>query len=371
MSVTTRIKESIRIRKGGAALAGLFLALVFLFFGNVLIQPVHAASLTALSDTQSRVKKSPAASNHTILFTSTSAMSSGTIVVTFPSDYDTTGVVFGDIDLSYGANGTENDQTLAGSAAAATWGAAFGGTGNRTLTLTYPTSGGTAITAGWKVIIEIGTNATTGGTGTHQLVNPTTAGTYVVSIATSADTGQLATAIVDDDQVVVSTTIDPYLTFTISQNTVSLTRSGGGNPDSTHTGFNNGSANTLAAATNATSGYTITYYGDTLTSGGNSIDAMAAKTTSSTGTEQFGINLKSNTTPSTGANASGGSGAAKSDYNTADQFRYIVNTTTDLASASAATASTTYTVSYITNVAATTEAGNYSTTITYICTGNF
>ena len=371
MSVATHIKEAVRIRKSSAALAGLFLVLVFLFFGNVLIQPAHAASLTALSDTQSRVKKSPAASNHTILFTSTSAMSGGTIVVTFPSDYDTTGVVFGDIDLSYGANGTENDQTLAGSAAAATWGAAFGGTGNRTLTLTYPTSGGTAITAGWKVIIEIGTNATTGGTGTHQMVNPTTAGTYVVSIATSADTGQLATAIVDDDQVVVSTTIDPYLTFTLSQNTVSLTRSGGGNPDSTHTGFNNGSANTLAAATNATSGYTITYYGDTLTSGGNSIDAMAAKTTSSTGTEQFGINLKDNATPNTGADPSGGSGTAKSDYNTADQFRYIVNTTTDLASASAATASTTYTVSYITNVAATTEAGNYSTTITYICTGNF
>ena len=371
MSVTTRIKEIIQVQNGGTALAGLLLAFVFLFSGNVLIQPAHAASLTALSDTQSRVKKSPAASNHTILFTSTSAMSSGTIVVTFPSDYDTTGVVFGDIDLSYGANGTENDQTLAGSAAAATWGAAFGGTGNRTLTLTYPTSGGTAITAGWKVIIEIGTNATTGGTGTHQMVNPTTAGTYVVSIATIADTGQLATAIVDDDQVVVSTTIDPYLTFTLSQNTVSLTRSGGGNPDSTHTGFNNGSANTLAAATNATSGYTITYYGDTLTSGGNSIDAMAAKTTSSTGTEQFGINLKDNATPNTGANPSGGSGTAKSDYNTADQFRYIVNTTTDLASASAATASTTYTVSYITNVAATTEAGNYSTTITYICTGNF
>lgn len=343
----------------------------FLSLGALLsCDTAHAASLTALSDTQTRVKKNTA-SDHTIVFTSASAMSSGTIVVTLPSDYVTTGVVYGDIDLSYGASGTENDQTLAGSAGASTWGASFGGTGNRTLTLSYPTSGGTAITAGWKVTIEIGTNATTGGTGTHQVVNPTTAGTYVITLATSADTGQVATAIVDDDQVVVSTTIDPYLTFSISQNTVSLTKSGGGNPSSTSTGFNNGTANTLAAATNAASGYTITYYGDTLKSGSNSIDAMATKTTSSTGTEQFGINLKDNATPNTGADPSGGTGAAASDYNTADQYRFITNTTTSLASASAPSASTTFTVSYVVNVGATTEAGNYSTAITYVCTGNF
>lgn len=371
MSFGVRIQRNIRARINKSIVTGgLVIILSFSLLSVTYIQTTSAASLTALSDTQSRIKKNTAA-NHTFLFTSTSAMSSGTIVVTLPSDYVTTGVVFGDIDLSYGASGTENDQTLAGTAGASTWGAAFGGTGNRTLTLTYPTSGGTAITAGWKIIIEIGTNATTGGTGTHQVVNPTTAGTYVISIATASDTGQVATAIVDDDQVVVSTTIDPYLTFAISQNTVSLTKSGGGNPDSSNTGFNNGTANTLAAATNATSGYTITYYGDTLTSGANTISAMGTKTTSSTGTEQFGINLKDNATPNTGTDPSGGSGAAASDYNTADQFRYITNTTTTLASASAASASTTYTVSYIVNVAATTEAGSYSTTITYIATGNF
>ena len=82
---------------------------------------------------------------------------------------------------------------------------------------------------------------------------------------------------VDDDQVVVSTTIDPYLTFTLSQNTVSLTRSEEATP-TRHT-----RATTTALPTPSPpppmqqSGYTITYYGDTLTSGGNSIDAMAAK----------------------------------------------------------------------------------------------
>ncbi|QQR77534.1 MAG: hypothetical protein IPJ67_00030 [Candidatus Moraniibacteriota bacterium] len=122
--------------------------------------------------------------------------------------------------LSYGAStGYENEATLAGSAGAATWGAAFSGTENRVLTLTYPSSGGTAITAGWKVVVEIGTNASGR---RSQIDNPTTAANYVIAITgTFGDTGQIATAIVDDDQVVVSTTIDPYLTFTLSQNTVS------------------------------------------------------------------------------------------------------------------------------------------------------
>lgn len=350
----------------------LFVTLLFFLCAIFLTHSAHAASLTALSDTQSRVKINTA-SNHTLLFTTPTgaAENTDTIIITLPSDYDATGLDFGDVDLSYGAStGYENEATLAGSAGAGAWGAVFSGTENRILTLTYPSSGGTAITAGWKVAIEIGTNATGGNT---QITNPSSATSYVISITgTFGDTGQIATAIVNDDQVVVSTTIDPYLTFSLSQNTVTLTRSGGSlNPDSSNTGFNNGTANTLAAATNATSGYTITYYGSTLTNGGNTIDAMATKTTSSTGTEQFGINLKDNATPNTGAEPSGGSGAPASDYNTADQYRFIADTTTSLASAGAPSASTTYTVSYIVNVAATTEAGAYSTTITYICTGNF
>jgi len=157
----------------------------------------------------------------------------------------------------------------------------------------------------------------------------------------------------------------------VNQNSVTLTKSGGGNPDYTNTGFNNSTANTLQATTNAASGYSITYNGDTLKAndGVDSIDAMAVKAASATGTEQFGINLKDNTTPDTGAEPSGGSGAPKADYNTADQFKYVANATTDLASAIAPSTTTTFTVSYIVNASATTEAGIYSTTVTYICTG--
>ena len=371
-----RSEKIFRKRKIAQIASSVFLLVFVSFFSlGVYLQIAHAASLTALSDTETRVKKNTLA-NHVIKFTSpTGSQNSGdTITITFPSDFAVGSVDYTDIDLSHGAStGYETDETLAAAAGASAWGAAFAG---RVLTLTHPTNSSNGdITAADKIVVEIGTNATTGATGDQQLTNPTTAGTYVVSIAgTNFDTGSLAVAIVDDDQVVVSTTIDPYLTFTLTTNTVSLTRSGGGNPDSTHTGFNQGSANTLEAYTNAASGYTITYYGDTLKIGATatSIDAMGTKTTSSTGVEQFGINLKDNATPNTGTDPSGaGSGTPSSDYNTADQFRFIANTVTTLASASAATTSNVYTVSYIANVAATTEAGAYSTTITYICTGNF
>jgi len=337
---------------------------VFTFFSGFQTA-IAAGPLTALSDTMSRLQKSTVKSDHTIKFTTPTGVAAGqNIQITMPTGFTIGTVDYTDIDVSWGpSSGAENELTLAGTASGATWGAAFAG---QVLSIT---SGSGVITAASKIIVEIGLNATGGD---QQITNHATAGTYTISIAGSfTDTGKIAIVILDNDQVIVSTTIDPYLTFTLGQNTVSLTKSGGGNPDYSNTGYNNGTANTLAANTNAATGYTISYNGATLTSGSNTIDAMAAKTTSSTGTEQFGINLKLNTTPATGAEPSGGTGAPAADYNTANNYRYIANTTTALASASASTVATTFTVTYIANVAQTTEAGAYSTTITYITTGNF
>lgn len=342
---------------------------VFLLMMAAFYQIALAANLTALSDTMSSLKAS-AVSDHTIRFTTpTGAGDVGdTITITFPAGFTIGSVDYTDIDLSHGAStGYETEETLAATADGTSWGASFGG--GQTLTLTHPTNAANGdIASNDKIIVEIGLNASGGNA---QIQNPG-AGTHVIAIAgTFGDSGQIAVAIITDDQVVVSVTVDPYISLTLVQNSVTLTKSGGGNPDYQNTGFNNGTANTLAVNTNATSGYTLTYNGATLASGANTIDAMATKAASSTGTEQFGINLKDNATPNTGAEPSGGSGTPASDYNTADQFRYIANATTTLASASGATTTTTYTASYIVNVGQTTESGAYSTTITYIATGNF
>ena len=130
----------------------------------------------------------------------------------------------------------------------------------------------------------------------------------------------------------------------------------------------------MAASTNGGSGYSITINGSTLTcsgcSGSPTIAALSTQTASSTGTAQFGVNLKDNTTPNVGAEVSGtGSGTATSNYGTADQFRFV--TGDGVASAASSTNANTYTASYIVNVPGSQAAGTYTATMTYICTATF
>ncbi len=137
----------------------------------------------------------------------------------------------------------------------------------------------------------------------------------------------------------------------------------------------------MAASTNATSGYVITVNGVTLTSGSNTITANASAQTSVVGTSQFGMNLRANTTPSVGisvtpaANGTNfkGEPAPSSGYDTVDQFKFVSgNTVADSANGGAGpTDAQIFTVSYIVNVAGSQAAGNYQTTLTYICTPTF
>ncbi len=349
----------------------LILALLLLF---TYPQTAKADALTSLSDTMTRLKTSTL-SSHDIVFTldaSTALDATETITVDFhedDSDFTVDGAGSAIADFGF-HDGTE--RTIVGVDGDCTGHSNVNDVAvdidDATGVVTFEACG-TFTSSASEATIDIEYGIAAGGT--NRVTNPSSADTYILDIAgTVGDDGKIAVVALTDDQVVVSTTIDPYVTFTITENTVSLTKSGGGNPDYSNTGFNQGSANTLAASTNADSGYSISYNGATLTSGLNTIDAMA-KAASSTDTEQFGINLKDNATPNTGAEPSGGSGAPASDYNTADEYKFVADTTTALASAAAPTVATTFTVTYIVNVSQTTEAGAYSTTLTYICTGNF
>ncbi|TXI10810.1 MAG: hypothetical protein E6Q68_07420, partial [Polynucleobacter sp.] len=126
-------------------------------------------------------------------------------------------------------------------------------------------------------------------------------------------------------------------------------------------------AHTFAVNTNASSGYTVTVRGQTLTSqqnAGNTITALGGTNTApSVGSEQFGIRLT----------ASGGIGAVTAPY-AASGFAYAATATTTSQVASAASgdsATTTYSVRYMTNVAPITEAGSYRANIVYVVTANF
>jgi hypothetical protein len=168
-------------------------------------------------------------------------------------------------------------------------------------------------------------------------------------------------------QVTVTASIDETLSFTLATTSVPL---GALTTSTTGTG-----TSSMTASTNAISGYTISYSGTTLTSGSNTIDAMAAQAAGSKNSKQFGINLMQNTiatsNPAVGTSVSGtGSGAPKTGYGTQDQFKYV--TTGDaIASASVPTNSNTFTTSYIANIDGSTPPGAYSTIINYVATANF
>lgn len=178
---------------------------------------------------------------------------------------------------------------------------------------------------------------------------------------TAIDTGTVATSTAG--QTTVTASIDEILTFTLASSTVAL-----GTLSTSATGTGTSS---MTVATNAATGYSVSYSGSTLTSGANTIPAMSTAAASVTNSKQFGINLTNNTTPAVGVSVSGtGSGTAATGYNTANQFKF--NTAGDvIASASLPTNSNVFTISYIANIDGATAAGAYSTVIGYVATANF
>jgi hypothetical protein len=159
--------------------------------------------------------------------------------------------------------------------------------------------------------------------------------------------------------VTVTANVDESLTFTVGSTTVAMT------PALTSSTTGTGTS-TLAVATNGT-GYSIGYSGTTLTSGSNTITALATKTAAATGGPQFGINLMLNTAPAVGATKTG-SGTIAGNYNTVNSFTFIP---AGEPVATGTNTSDTYTVSYIANIAATQAPGAYTATANYVATATF
>jgi len=177
---------------------------------------------------------------------------------------------------------------------------------------------------------------------------------------TGIDTGTVATSTAG--QITVTASVDETLTFTLAAATVAL--------GTLTTGTTGTGTSSMTVSTNANTGYTIGYNGATLTSGTNTITAMAGGA-STMNSKQFGINLMANATPAVGSDVTGtGSGIPSTGYDTADSFKFLVAGDT-IASASAATNSNVFTTSYIANINGVTAAGAYQTVLTYTATANF
>ncbi|NVN97351.1 hypothetical protein HXX01_03935, partial [Candidatus Nomurabacteria bacterium] len=185
------------------------------------------------------------------------------------------------------------------------------------------------------------------------------------------DTGEVSIPIISNGVVNVSAEVLGSITFTMSSNAIyfgNLRTTGPCFAQNTNPGnvacptTSEAEALNFTVGTNAPNGYTVTVQGDTLRSGANTIDPLPVNTASSFGTEQFGLRI----------NASGGSGIVTAPY-AASGFAYTATSSTpaQVASFTGPSATTTYSVRYLANIAALTEAGSYATANTYAATGNF
>jgi hypothetical protein len=335
------------------------------------VQTAFAASLSAISDTQSSLKVSTL-SDHTIQFVTPTGIGAGqAISITFPSGYATGTFNINNFDFATSSSAScasVVDAPIAASASGVTWGVSVS-----TATV-YVTSATAVVPANRCVQLRIGSNAISQASGTAVLTNPSSPGSYVLSIGgTFGDNGSITQNIITNDTVSVSATVQQSISFSISTTTIYFGNLGIGAAKFASSTNTSGDtletiAHTLTVSTNAASGYNLSIRGQTLTSqqyATNTISAMGASPAISiAGTEQFGIR----------ATSSGGTGSAiDTTYASSTGYGYDATATTSasLAVGSSATNATTFGLRYVANIAGTTEAGTYVANLIYVATANF
>jgi hypothetical protein len=263
--------------------------------------------------------------------------------------------------------------------------------------ITLQRTGGASISAAQAINLAFGT-----GGGTDWIKNPTSAGTFYVRIYTFSNNTYTLANMIDEAAVAgsVSPTIDitakvqEKLNFSVSATWVAPTAactalSGSGAiplGDPTNGVLDIATAydahSYFRLNTNAQNGTAVYYSGDTLKNAAltNTITALTSETLSIPGTAQFGLAFDSgdvnysltNLTRDTGYDEGNGNInptiAAKFNFATGS-----VTTPVQIASASAGTtvACDTGSIRYIGNIATTTKAGIYRTSIAYIAVPTF
>jgi hypothetical protein len=354
----------------------------------VLVPTAYAANLTSAKDTLSN-SAPDTASNHGIQFTTPTGLGAGnSFKLVFP-------VLATEFDLTSSALGVEDfDVTIASVDQTLVVGSGPGASeievdlaNVSTGIIVFDMGSGVSLPASSAVTIEIGTNATSGGTGNTQIVNPSATGSYSISLTTHASNDGSGASI-DENNVVVSinntvnvtATVQSSLTFTINGITsgTSCPNSGGNaSVTTTSTTIPYGNLATsvpkiacqqLVVSTNASNGYIVTVQqNQDLTSGG----ADTIKAFSGT-----------NGTPVTwtappGAPTNGYFGYTTDDTGYA-QFQPSAyagftanNTPYNVVTAAGPVSNETNYLSYEVEVNQLQEAGTYTNTLMYICTATF
>lgn len=243
-----KTEKTVTLLKTIAIIAGF--AILLWSLGLPSLRFAVAANISGVSDTLSDSAPS-ASANHTIVFTTLTGVANGEdIVVTFPAEFDASGVDEGDIDLLVnGAN-----------IVATNWAGSFTG---EVLTISYDTG---SIDADDEVTILIGTHAVDGAPDA-QIVNPASEGSFEIELNVGAsDSGK--TRVVILDSVVISAAVDTIFTFTVAGvaageivNGVTTTGSTGSTSiafGSLQDGAATTTAQELTVSSNAANGYSVT-----------------------------------------------------------------------------------------------------------------
>ncbi len=352
-----------------------FVCMITLVFSySVITTETDAAAVTSSKDTLSDSRPSTV-SNHTITFTTPSGATAGdTITVTFDTAFDTSSIVFGDIDLTDDGG----DLTLAGDCSTATDISAVMASDVLTFTLCGSAA---AIDAGSILEIEIGTNATSG---TNQIANPAllgcSGGSSVcdVSVAgTFGDTGTVQVVLIDG--IAVSATVDEYLTFTSNDYVVGF---GSWSAGST---VERWATSDAAGATSEPVGVTDPFQLSVSSNGGGGVsitvksigDGSSAGLYKSTATTKLIPALASSAvaadTEGYGVSASAASGLTIDEGFDDDTTSDLAVSATNQVFATAAGAVSGGTVDCELNaaIAATTPTGSYADTLVFVCTPTF
>ncbi len=349
----------------------------FLVFAMLLVViapgKAMAASVTSAKATFGRIAASTNSDSVVVQFVTPTGIQTGgadTITLTFSADFTVAAENVNNFDIGLGDSGTcstatYTDETVALTASATEWGVDV--TGN---VITFSPETDDTLTAGFCIRFEMGTAATTGATGSASTIVNGAADDddSIVVGGAFADSGTIAVDIIADDQVVITATVAPSITFAISDNTIgfgTLSTSAA----TWATGDTNGNssdtvAHTLAVTTNATGGYIVTYNGATLTSGANTIDVASVTddANGTPGTEQFGVSI------ATDGDATITSGYA---YAGTPDWKWVASTTSTIITETVPTATETFSMHYLANIAGLTQSGSYTTTATYIATGTY
>lgn len=161
------------------------------------------------------------------------------------------------------------------------------------------------------------------------------------------------------------TPVDPNLSFAITSGAINF-------PPFSASGASM-TTSTFKVLNYTSYGYVVQIEGTAPTNDGHTIPALTSTSGSTPGTEQFGINMVANTSPSNiGSNPDNGGygfGIASPNYSTPNQFRFVSGES--IASAPKSSGETNYTISYMVNVAGLTPGGQYKSDITLIVVGTY